>query len=47
MPKGKEWSTTETRQLLDLRGAGDSVSLIASKMGKSEQAIMKKLSVSV
>ena len=43
MPKGKEWSTTETRQLLDLRDAGDSVSLIASKMGKSEQAIMKKL----
>ena len=43
MPKGKPWTITEERKLEDLRTENLKVSEIAAVMGKSEQAIMKKL----
>ena len=43
MPKGVPWSKEETDRLLALRSAGKKVSQIADQMGKSEQAVMKKL----
>ena len=43
MPKGKPWTVTEERKLQDLRSENLKVSEIAAVMGKSEQAIMKKL----
>ncbi len=43
MPKGKPWTVAEERKLDDLRTENLKVSEIAAIMGKSEQAIMKKL----
>ncbi len=43
MPKGKPWTCEEEKQLRDLREGGCKVSEIAVEMGKSEEAIMKKL----
>jgi hypothetical protein len=43
MPKGKPWTREEVKQLLDLREGGCKVSEIAGAMGKSEEAVMKKL----
>lgn len=43
MPKGKPWTVAEERKLQDLRTENLKVSEIAAVMGKSEQAIMKKL----
>ncbi len=43
MPKGKPWTVAEERKLDDLRTENFKVSEIAVVMGKSEQAIMKKL----
>jgi len=43
MPKGVAWSNEETKQLLDLRHAGKTISEIAFKMHKSEQSVQKKL----
>jgi hypothetical protein len=43
MPKGVPWSKTDTDVLLDLRVKGKTISEIASGMGKSEQAVAKKL----
>jgi hypothetical protein len=43
MPKGKPWTREEEKQLLELRSEGRRVSEIAVVMGKSEQAVMKKL----
>ena len=43
MPKGKPWSREEEKHLLQLRNEGCRVSEIALAMGKSEQAVMKKL----
>jgi hypothetical protein len=43
MPKGKPWTREEEKQLLGLRSEGRRVSEIAVVMGKSEQAVMKKL----
>jgi len=43
MPKGKPWTVAEERKLQDLRTENLKVSEIATVMGKSEQAIMKKL----
>lgn len=43
MPKGKPWSVDEERRLRELRSEGLKVSEIAVAMGKSEEAVMKKL----
>ena len=43
MPKGKPWTREEEKQLRDLREQGCKVSEIAPAMGKSEEAVMKKL----
>lgn len=43
MPKGKPWTREEEKQLRDLRERGCKVSEIATAMGKSEEAVMKKL----
>ena len=43
MPKGKPWTREEERQLRELRSQGCKVSEIAVVMGKSEEAVMKKL----
>lgn len=43
MPKGKPWTIEEEKQLENLRTEGRKVSEIAAEMGKSEQAVMKKL----
>ncbi len=43
MPKGKPWTCEEEKQLRDLRERGCKVSEIAAAMGKSEEAVMKKL----
>lgn len=43
MTKGKPWTREEEKQLRDLRDQGCKVSEIAVAMGKSEEAIMKKL----
>ena len=43
MPKGKPWTIEEEKQLKALRSEGRKVSEIAAEMGKSEQAVMKKL----
>jgi len=43
MPKGKPWTVAEERKLQDLRTENLKVSEIAAAMGKTEQAIMKKL----
>jgi hypothetical protein len=43
VPKGKPWTREEEKQLRDLREQGCKVSEIAMAMGKSEEAIMKKL----
>lgn len=43
MPKGKPWTREEVKQLRDLREGGSKVSEIAGAMGKSEEAVMKKL----
>jgi hypothetical protein len=41
--KGKPWTAQEEKRLLELRSEGKLVADIAGLMGKSEQAIMKKL----
>jgi bifunctional N-acetylglucosamine-1-phosphate-uridyltransferase/glucosamine-1-phosphate-acetyltransferase GlmU-like protein len=43
MPKGKPWTIGEERKLRELRSENLRVSEIAVVMGKSEQAILKKL----
>ncbi len=43
VPKGKPWTHEEEKQLRELRSQGCKVSEIAVAMGKSEEAIMKKL----
>jgi hypothetical protein len=43
MPKGKPWTREEEKQLRELRERGCKVSEIAGAMGKSEEAVMKKL----
>jgi len=43
MPKGVPWSRPEVDELLRLREEGNTVSEIAARMGRSEQAVMKKL----
>ena len=43
MPKGKPWTISEERRLRELRSENLRVSEIAVAMGKSEQAILKKL----
>ena len=43
MPKGKPWTREEEKQLLELRSEGCKVSEIAVAMGKSDDAVMKKL----
>jgi hypothetical protein len=43
VPKGKPWTFEEVKQLRDLRDQGSKVSEIAMAMGKSEEAVMKKL----
>ncbi|MGE5532786.1 MAG: GcrA family cell cycle regulator [Bacillota bacterium] len=43
LPKGKPWTREEEKQLRDLREKGCKVSEIATAMGKSEEAVMKKL----
>jgi len=43
VPKGKPWTREEEKQLRDLREQGCKVSEIAPAMGKSEEAVMKKL----
>ena len=43
MPKGKPWTREEEKQLRDLREGGCKVSEIAEVMGKSDEAVMKKL----
>ena len=43
MPKGKPWSVDEERRLRELCSEGLKVSEIAVAMGKSEEAVMKKL----
>jgi hypothetical protein len=43
VPKGKPWTKEETDLLLALRTEGVKVADIAAKMGKSEQAVIKKI----
>jgi len=43
MPKGVPWSKAERDRLLSLRIDGLKVAEIASRMGKTSQAVMKKL----
>jgi len=43
MPKGVPWSKSEVDELLTLRTSGATVRQIAQKMGKSEQAVQKKI----
>jgi hypothetical protein len=43
MPKGKPWTCEEEKQLRELRERGCKVSEIVVAMGKSEEAVMKKL----
>ena len=43
MPKGVPWSRDEEKQLVKLREYNKTVAEIAAVMGKSEQAVMKKL----
>ena len=43
MPKGKPWTVEEEKWLRDLIEAGETVDTIASKLGKSPQAVMKKI----
>lgn len=43
MGKGTPWSKVEVDRLLSLRGEGKTVSEIAARMGKSDQAVTKKL----
>ena len=43
MAKGVAWPELEVKQLLSLRGEGKTVSEIAVQMGKSDQAVTKKL----
>jgi len=43
VPKGKPWTREEEKQLRELRSQGCKVSEIAVAMGKSEEAVMKKL----
>jgi hypothetical protein len=43
VPKGKPWTFEEVKQLRELREGGCKVSEIAAAMGKSEEAVMKKL----
>ncbi len=43
VPKGKPWTHQEEKQLRELRSQGCKVSEIAVAMGKSEEAVMKKL----
>ena len=43
MPKGKPWTRDEEKQLRELRSQGCKISEIAVAMGKSEEAVMKKL----
>ena len=43
VPKGKPWTREEEMKLRELRSEGHKVSEIAVLMGKSEEAVMKKL----
>jgi len=43
MPKGVPWSKSEVDELLVLRTSGSTVRQIAEKLGKSEQAVQKKI----
>jgi hypothetical protein len=43
VPKGKPWTREEEKQLLELRSEGCKVSEIAAAIGKSDDAVMKKL----
>ena len=43
MPKGTPWTIEEEKWLKDLVEAGETAGTIASKLGKSPQAVMKKI----
>jgi len=43
MPKGKPWTAHEESQLLQLVKAHQTSNIIATKLGRTQQAIMKKI----
>ena len=43
MPKGKPWTLEEEKQLRELISEGKPLEIIAAKLGKSQQAVAKKI----